>query len=49
MPKSEKRNAGMRGWPVWAQDVVYGLIHLRMKAANRGKRFEFGKDKEMKM
>ncbi len=50
VPRSQNSRAGMRHWPLWAQDAMYGLIRMRMKTQNKkGAPFEFGKDGEMKL
>ena len=46
VPKDQKRQAGMRKFPIWAQDVIFGLIKVGMKIKDKhgdGK-FELKKD-----
>jgi hypothetical protein len=39
VPLSEEGKAGMRNWPLWAQDLAMGHVFAR-------KGFQFGKDEK---
>jgi short-subunit dehydrogenase len=40
VPKSEEGKMGLRNWPRWVQDVLYGFVWKRQEG------FEFGKDED---
>jgi hypothetical protein len=44
VPKREEGKTGLRNWPMWAQDLVYGFVGKR-----KGDRFGFGKDDNSKL
>ena len=43
-PKSEESKMGLREWPIWVQDVLFGFVSKKNK-----KRFEFGRDDASKL
>jgi all-trans-retinol dehydrogenase (NAD+) len=44
VPKREEGKTGVRHWPMWAQDLMFGLVGKR-----KGDRFGFGKDDDSKL
>jgi all-trans-retinol dehydrogenase (NAD+) len=44
VPKSEEGKIGLRNWPIWIQDLIFGFVSKR-----KWDQFEFGQDHNSKL